>query len=87
MSGPDSGTQHSVRRWWEIPSGRRPQEGRYSELLTGGQSRSRPDRSLSVGAEIPDEPIRRWRAYLWPIVGSVVAIATLIVLVVLAIVL
>lgn len=86
MSGPDSGAQHSVRRWWEIPSGHRPREGRYGELLTGGHSRSRLERSLSVGVETAEEQ-SRWRAYLWPIVGSVIAVATLIVLVVLALVL
>lgn len=87
MSGTDSGAQRSVNRWWEIPSSRRAQEGRYSELLTGGHGRSRPERSLSVGVDTPEEAASRWRAYLWPIVGSAVAVVTMIVLVVLALVL
>ncbi|MPZ66616.1 MAG: hypothetical protein GEU83_14265 [Pseudonocardiaceae bacterium] len=86
MSETESGAKPSARRWWEIPSGRRPQEGRYSELLTGGHSRSRPERSLSVGVDTPDES-SRWRAYLWPIVGSAIALAVLILLAVLAMVL
>lgn len=87
MPEADGGTQHSVRRWWEIPSGRRSQEGRNSELLTGGRARVRPERSLTVGVDLAEEATRRWRAYLWPILAAVVAVALFVLLIVLALVL
>jgi hypothetical protein len=50
-------------------------------------TRSRPQRSLPVGVDTAEDPGSVMRAYVWPIVDSVVAVATLIVLVVLALVL
>lgn len=87
MSEAEGAPQRSVRRWWEIPSGRKPQEGRYSELLTGGHSRHRPERSLAVGIDTTEAPRSWWHRYMWPIIGSVVAFAIFVVLIVLAIVL
>ncbi len=78
--------QRVAHRWWETQR-RDAQEGRYGELLTGGRPRSRPERSLSVGVDTAEEPGNALRAYLWPIVGAAVALTTLIVLVVLALVL
>lgn len=88
MSGTGSETQHAPNRWWEgRPSGRGSQEGRYSELLTGGHGRNRTERSLSVGLDTPEEASSWWRANLWWIVSSAIAVVIMIVLLVLALVL
>lgn len=87
MSGTGSETQHAPNRWWEGPGGRASQEGRYNELLTGGHGRSRPERSLSVGLDTPEEASSWWRANLWWIVSSAIAVVIMIVLLVLALVL
>ncbi|MDQ4036949.1 MAG: hypothetical protein M3313_01015 [Actinomycetota bacterium] len=78
MSGTDNGPKGSGRRWWEIRGGREPDEGRYGDLVTGGQGRSRPERSLSVGANPSDESRHPRHRFLWPVV-SVVAVGALIV--------
>lgn len=83
MAGTGSETQHAPNRWWEGPSGRASQEGRYTELLTGGRGRSRPERSLSVGVDTTEES-SWWRANLWWIVSSAIAVVILIVLLILA---
>ena len=78
MSGTDPGPEGSARRWWEIRGDREPDEGRYGDLVTGGRGRSRPERSLAIGAnpaEASSHPLRR---FLWPVV-SVVAVGVLIV--------
>jgi hypothetical protein len=79
--------QRVAHRWWETHGGRDAQQGRDGELLTGGRPRSRPERSLSVGVDVAEDASSALRAYLWPIVGAGVAVVTLIVLVVLALVL
>ncbi len=78
MSGTDTGPEGSSRRWWEIRGGREPDEGRYGDLVTGGRGRSRPERSLSLGADPVAESRHRLRGFLWPVV-SVVAVGALIV--------
>jgi len=77
MSGTDNGPKGSGRRWWEIRGGLEPDEGRYGDLMTGGRGRSRPERSLSVGANLADETRHPMRGFLWPVV-SVVAVGALI---------
>jgi hypothetical protein len=78
MSGTDNGPKGPGRRWWEIRGGREPDEGRYGDLVTGGQGRSRPERSLSIGANPADESRHPLHRFLWPVV-SVVAVGVLIV--------
>ena len=78
---PNNGPEGSGRRWWEIGGGRAPEEGRYGDLVTGGRARSRPERSLSAGADPTDEPRPPFRGFLWPVV-SVVAVGALILFVV-----
>jgi len=77
MSGTDNGPKGPDRRWWEIRGGREPGEGRYSDLVTGGRGRSRPERSLSIGADPVEQSRHRWHGFLWPVV-SVVAVGVLI---------
>lgn len=79
MSGTNNGPDGSGRRWWEIGGGREQDEGRYGDLVTGGRGRSRPERSLSAGADPTDEPRPPLRGFLWPVV-SVVAAGALILL-------
>lgn len=74
----DTGPGDSGPRWWEIRDRREPDEGGYGHLVTGARERSRPERSLSVGAEPVTEPSSRWRGVLGP-VASLVAVGALIV--------
>jgi hypothetical protein len=46
--------------------------------MTDSQGRSRPERSLSVGADLADEPRRPSRAFLWPIVSAVAAVGLIL---------
>ena len=48
MAGTNNGPEGPDRRWWEIRGDREPDEGRCGDLVTGGQGRSRPERSLSI---------------------------------------
>jgi len=77
VSGKHTGPPGSGRRWWEIRGGREPDEGRYGDLMTGGRGRSRPERSLSIGANPADETRHPLHGFLWPVV-SVVAVGALI---------
>ncbi|MBV9013133.1 MAG: hypothetical protein JO272_13990 [Pseudonocardiales bacterium] len=67
-------------RWWEIRGAGQPDEdeGGYRELMTDSRGRSRPERSLSVGADLADEPRHPSRAFLWPIVSAVAAVGLIL---------
>lgn len=67
-------------RWWEIRGPGHPDEdeGGYRELMTDSRGRSRPERSLSVGADLADEPRHPSRAFLWPIVSAVAAVGLIL---------
>lgn len=77
MSRTDTGPEGSGRRWWEIRGGRQPDEARCGDLVTGGRGRSRPERSLSLGADPVEKSRHRLHGFLWPVV-SVVAVGALI---------
>lgn len=65
-------------RWWEIQGEGQPDETGYRELVTDSRGRSRPERSLSVGADLADEPRHRSRAFLWPVVSVVAAVGLIL---------
>ncbi len=71
------GPENSRGRWWEIPGQGQPTEEGHRELMTDSRGRSRPERSLSAGADLAEESRHPARAFLWPIV-SVVAAAGLL---------
>lgn len=77
MSGTDNGPKGPGRRWWEIRGGRESDGGRYGDLVTGGRGRSRPERSLSIGANPAETSRHPLHRFLWPAV-SVIAAGALI---------
>lgn len=78
MSGRNNGSQDSGRRWWEIDRENPPEEGGYRDLVTDNRGRSRPERSLSAGADPAGETSHRWAPFLWPIVSVVAAVALIL---------
>ncbi|MGH3711368.1 MAG: hypothetical protein ACRDRQ_25430 [Pseudonocardiaceae bacterium] len=68
----------SSGRWWEIQGEVQLDEGGHRELMTDSRGRSRPERSLSVGADPADEPGHPARAFLWPIVSAVAAVGLIV---------
>lgn len=65
-------------RWWEIQGEVQLDEGGSRELMTDTRGRSRPERSLSAGADLADEPGHPARAFLWPIVSVVAAVGLIV---------
>jgi hypothetical protein len=61
-------------RWWEI----QPDEGGPRELVTDSRGRSRPERSLSAGADLADEPRHRAHVFLWPVVSAAAAVVLIV---------
>ncbi|MGH3773331.1 MAG: hypothetical protein ACRDRW_18370 [Pseudonocardiaceae bacterium] len=72
------GPENSRGRWWEIPGQGRPDDEGHRELMTDSRGRSRPERSLSAGADLADESRHPARAFLWPIVSLVAAAGLLL---------
>ena len=72
-----NGLEGSPGRWWEIRSDGQG-EGGYRELMTDNRGRSRPERSLSAGADLADEPGHPARVFLWPIVSVVAAVGLIL---------
>jgi hypothetical protein len=72
--------QGSGGRWWEIRGAGQPDEdeGGRRELMTDSRGRSRPERSLSVGADLAEEPRHPSRAYLWPVVSVIAAVGLIL---------
>lgn len=68
----------SSGRWWEIQGEVHLDEGGPRELMTDSRGRSRPERSLSAGADLADEPGHPARAFLWPIVSVVAAVGLIV---------
>jgi hypothetical protein len=73
-----NGPEDSRGRWWEIQGEVQLDEGGPRELMTDSQGRSRPERSLSAGADLVDEPGHPARAFLWPIVSAVAAVGLIV---------
>lgn len=65
-------------RWWEIHSEGQLNEGGHRELMIGNRGRSRPERSLSAGAELAEESRHPARALLWPVVSMVAALGVVL---------
>lgn len=70
--------EDSRGRWWEIQGEVQLDEGGPRELMTDSRGRSRPERSLSVGVDLADEPGHPARAFLWPIVSAVAAVGLIV---------
>ncbi len=70
--------EDSRGRWWEIQGEVQLDEGGPRELMTDSRGRSRPERSLSAGADLTDEPGHPARAFLWPIVSVVAAVGLIV---------
>ncbi|MGH3831274.1 MAG: hypothetical protein ACRDRS_12650 [Pseudonocardiaceae bacterium] len=67
------GQENSRGRWWEIPGEGQPTDEGHRELMTDSRGRSRPERSLSAGADLAEDPQHPARAFLWPTASVVVA--------------
>lgn len=70
--------EDSRGRWWEVRGEGQPDEGGRRELMTDSRGRSRPERSLSAGADLADEPRHRAPAFLWPVVSLVAAVGLIL---------
>ncbi len=70
--------EDSRGRWWEIQGEVQLDEGGPRELMTDSRGRSRPERSLSVGADLAEESGHPARAFLWPIVSAVAAVGLIV---------
>jgi hypothetical protein len=70
-------SEDSSGRWWEIRNPGQP-DGGYRNLVTDSQGRGRPERSLSVGADLVDQPGHSSRAFLWPIASVVAAVGLIV---------
>ncbi len=68
----------SSGRWWEIRGEGQADEDGHRELMTDSRGRSRPERSLSAGADLAEEPHHPSRAFLWPIVSVVAAVGLIL---------
>jgi hypothetical protein len=71
-------SEDSKGRWWVIRSQGQPDEGGYRDLVTASEGRSRPERSLSVGDDLLDQPHHPSRAFLWPVASVVVAVGLIV---------
>lgn len=60
-----NGPEGSGGRWWEIRGEGQSDEGDHRELMVGSRGRSRPERLLSVGADLADESRYPSPAFLW----------------------
>lgn len=68
-----NGPESSRGRWWEIQGEGQPDGSGHRELMTDSRGRSRPERSLSAGADLAEESRHPARAFLWPAASVVVA--------------
>lgn len=73
-----NGPEDSGGRWWEIRGEGQSDEGGHHELMVDCRGRSRPERLLSVGADLADESRYPSRAFLWSAVSVVAAVGLIL---------